>query len=145
MAGHNKAIGGGGFHHVAIKVANFDESVAFYTRAMGFVERTRWGEGNGRAIMLDCGDGNFFEIFAGAAPASGEKPAGPPASGSLVHVALRSDDVDGAIARARAGGAEVTMEPKDVAVPSQPPMTVRIAFCRAPGGEVIEFFKHLDG
>ena len=23
MAGHNKAIGGGGFHHVAIKVANF--------------------------------------------------------------------------------------------------------------------------
>ena len=139
MDGHNEAIGGGGFHHVAIKVANFDKSVEFYTRAMGFTEHARWGEGDARAILLDCGDGNFFEIFAGG-------PAEAPASnaGPLLHVALRSDDVDGAIARARAGGAEITMEPKDVTIPSNPPMPVRIAFCRAPGGEVIEFFCHLD-
>jgi len=144
MAGHNKAIGGGGFHHVAIKVAHFEKSVAFYTRAMGFVERARWGEGESSAILLDCGDGNFFEVFAGASAPAGDKPDAPPASGQIMHVALRSEDVDGAIAAARAGGAEVTMEPKDVAIPSNPPMTVRIAFCRAPGGEVIEFFKHLD-
>ena len=142
MAGHNKAIGGGGFHHVAIKVANFDESVTFYTRAMGFTEFARWGKGDGRAILLDCGDGNFFEVFAGGKPApTGAKAGG---DGPIVHVALRSDDVDGAIARARAGGAEITMEPKDVTIPSDPPKPVRIAFCRAPGGEVIEFFKHLE-
>jgi catechol 2,3-dioxygenase-like lactoylglutathione lyase family enzyme len=142
MAGHNKAIGGGGFHHVAIKVANFDESVTFYTRAMGFTESVRWGEGDRRAILLDCGDGNFFELFAGGQAVKADAQAG--ASGPLVHVALRSDDVDGAIARARAGGAEITMEPKDVTIPSNPPTPVRIAFCKAPGGEVIEFFKHLD-
>jgi glyoxylase I family protein len=144
MAGKNRAIGGGGFHHVAIKVADFDKAVAFYTGAMGFVERARWGEGEKSAILLDCGDGNFFELFAGASPAGADKPDGPAPSGEIMHVALRSEDVDGAIAAARAGGAEITMEPKDVAIPSSPPMNVRIAFCRTPTGEVIEFFKHLD-
>ena len=143
MAGNNKAIGGGGFHHVAIKVANFDESVMFYTRALGFTEAVRWGKGDNRAILLDCGDGNFFELFAGGQPAPADAKAG--GAGPIIHVALRSDDVDGAVARARAGGAEITMEPKDVTIPSNPPTLVRIAFCRAPGGEVIEFFKHLDG
>jgi catechol 2,3-dioxygenase-like lactoylglutathione lyase family enzyme len=142
MAGHNKAIGGGGFHHVAIKVANFDESVTFYTRVLGFTEFIRWGEGDNRAILLDCGDGNFFELFAGGQPAPADTKAG--GAGPIIHVALRSDDVDGAVARARAGGAEITLEPKDVTIPSNPPTPVRIAFCRAPGGEVIEFFKHLD-
>ena len=142
MAGHNKAIGGGGFHHVAIKVANFDESVMFYTRALGFTEAIRWGKGDNRAILLDCGDGNFFELFAGGQPAPADTKAG--GAGPIIHVALRSDDVDGAVARARAGGAEITLEPKDVTIPSNPPTPVRIAFCRAPGGEVIEFFKHLD-
>ena len=142
MAGQNETIGGGGFHHVAIKTADFEKTVAFYTQALGFVERVRWGEGDGRAIMLDCGDGNYFEIFAGGKVAEGEK--GKPAAGDLVHVALRSEDVDGAIAAAKAGGATITVEPKDVAIPSTPPMNVRIAFCKAPGGETIEFFKHLD-
>ncbi len=140
MVGHNAAIGGGGFHHVAIRVANFEKSVEFYTQALGFTEHARWGEGDKRAILMDCGDGNFFEMFAGAPADASASDAGP-----FIHVALRSDDVDGAIARARAGGAEVTIEPKDVTIPSDPPMPVRIAFCRAPGGEVIEFFKHLDG
>jgi catechol 2,3-dioxygenase-like lactoylglutathione lyase family enzyme len=143
MAGNNKAIGGGGFHHVAIKVANFDESVMFYTRVLGFTEFIRWGEGDNRAILLDCGDGNFFEVFAGGQPVPADAKVG--GAGPIIHVALRSDDVDGAVARARAGGAEITLEPKDVTIPSNPPTPVRIAFCRAPGGEVIEFFKHLDG
>ena len=136
MTGHNKAIGGGGFHHVAIKVADFDKSVRFYTDGLGFVERARWGEGDGRAVLLDTGDGNYFEIFAGGSPASGE------GDGPILHVALRSDDVDGAIARARAAGAEVTMEPTDVDIPARTVLPVRIAFCRAPGGETVEFFHH---
>jgi len=142
MAGHNKAIGGGGFHHVAIKVANFDESVMFYTRALGFTEAVRWGKGDNRAILLDCGDGNFFEVFAGGQATPADAKSG--GAGPIIHVALRSDDVDGAIARARAGGAEITLEPTDVTIKSDPPTPVRIAFCRAPGGEVIEFFMHLD-
>ena len=139
MSGHNEAIGGGGFHHVAIKVADFDATERFYTEGLGFTVATRWGEGDGRAVLLDTGDGNYFEIFAGGQPAT-DAPARP-----IQHVALRSSDVDGAIARARSAGAEVTMEPRDIDIPSDPPTPVRIAFIRAPGGEVIEFFCHRRG
>ena len=48
MAGRNAAIGGGGFHHVAIKVADFDGTVEFYTQALGFTVHARWGEGDNR-------------------------------------------------------------------------------------------------
>ena len=121
---------GGGFHHVAIRVRDFDGAVRFYRDALGFTEKLAWGEGYGRAILLDMGDGACLEIFAG-----GDGDA------AILHFSLRSDDVDADVARAAAAGAEVTMEPKDVDIPTKPaPTPVRIAFCRAPTGEVIEFF-----
>ena len=138
MTGHNEAIAGGGFHHVSMKVADFDETVRFYTEGLGFVPATCWGDGDARAVLLDTGDGNYFEIFAGG------RPAAEASRGAIQHVALRTDDVDRAIARARDAGAEVTLEPRDVDIPSDPPTPVRIAFCKAPGGEVIEFFCHRD-
>ena len=39
----------------------------------------------------------------------------------------------------------VVDEPRDIDIPSDPPTPVRIAFIRAPGGEVIEFFCHRRG
>ena len=129
--GNNGKIGGGGFHHVAIRVFDFEASVRFYTEVLGFAERVRWGEGNGRGILLDTGDGNYLEIFAGGAP--GAKP-----EGAFLHVALRSDDVDAAIEVARAAGMEVTLEPKDVSLGEVP---ARIAFFKGPDGEIIELFQ----
>ncbi|MXX14727.1 MAG: VOC family protein, partial [Gemmatimonadetes bacterium] len=41
----NKTIGGGGFHHVAIRAHDFEASVKFYTEAMGFQKKISWGEG----------------------------------------------------------------------------------------------------
>ena len=132
MAGTGEAIGG--FHHVAIKVADFDAAVRFYTEALGLTEALRWGEGDKRAVMLDAGDGACVEIFAGgSADAQG--------GGPILHFALRTDDVDAAVERARAAGAEITLEPKDVDIPSDPVLPVRIAFFRAPGGEVVELFQ----
>ncbi len=133
--GNNKTIGGGGFHHVAIKVSDFDTSVRFYIDAFGFVEKIRWGEGDKRGILLDTGDGNYLEIFAGA-------PAGPRPDGPIFHFALRTDDCDAAVERARHAGATVTMEPRDLDIPSTPPTHVRIAFVTAPDGAVIEFFEN---
>jgi glyoxylase I family protein len=134
--GSNQTIGGGGFHHVAIRAHDFDASVRFYTQALGFVETIRWGEGSKRAIMLDAGDGNYLEIFANAAP-------GPKPEGAILHFALRTTDADAAIERARAAGAEVTVEPKDLTLQSTPgPTPIRIAFCKGPDGEIIEFFQN---
>ncbi|HMB95139.1 MAG TPA: hypothetical protein VKK61_03790, partial [Tepidisphaeraceae bacterium] len=53
-----------GFHHAAIKARDFDASVGFYI-ALGMKEKIRWGDGASRGIMLDSGDGNYIEIFAG--------------------------------------------------------------------------------
>lgn len=136
MEGKNKTIGGGGFHHVAIKVADFDATVRFYTEALGFTEKISWGEGDKRAVMLDTGDGNYLEIFAGG-------PKTPPPDGPILHFALRTRDCDAALNRARAAGAVVTMESKSIDMQSRPHRTpVRIAFCKGPGGEVIEFFQN---
>lgn len=125
-----------GLHHVAMRVADFDGVVAFYTEALGLTEAVRWGEGDSRAVLLDAGDAHYVEIFAGGSAPAAPGESAPP----LLHVALASDDVDAAIERARAAGAEVTMEPKDVDIPSDPVLPVCIAFCRGPAGEVIEFF-----
>jgi glyoxylase I family protein len=136
MPGKNRTIGGGGFHHVAIRAHDFDASVHFYTEALGFVEKIRWGEGPKRAIMLDAGDGNYLEIFANAAP-------GPKPEGAILHFALRTTNTDAAIERARAAGAEVTVEPKDVHLQCTPgPTSIRLAFCKGPDGEIIEFFQN---
>lgn len=136
MYGKNATIGGGGFHHVAIRARDFDATVRFYTEALGFKEKISWGEGPKRATMLDAGDGNYLEVFAGGSD-------GPKPEGAILHFALRTDDCDAALARARAAGAQVTMEPKGVDIPSTPTMTpVRIAFCKGPDGEIIEFFQN---
>ncbi len=136
MAGTNQVIGGGGFHHVAIRVGDFEGAVRFYTEALGFTEKIRWGEGDKRAIMLDTGDGNYLEIFAG-----GSAEAAP--EGQILHLAFRTDDTDAATQQAVAGGAKVTVDPKDVQIPSTPgPTPVRISFVQAPDGTVIEFFQN---
>ena len=135
MTGQNLKIGGGGFHHIALKAANFEKSVKFYTEGLGFLISMSWGEGNGRAVMLDTGDGNFLELFAGGTP--GEKP-----EGSLLHMAFRTDNCDMALNQAIAAGAVVTKEPFDVDIKSDPVTPVRIAFCKGFDGEVIEFFQY---
>lgn len=95
-----------------------------------------WGEGDGRAVMLDTGDGNYLEIFAGG-------PAAVPAEGVMIHFALRTENCDAALARAVEAGAVVTMASKDINIESRPgPTPVRIAFCKTSDGVVIEFFQN---
>lgn len=125
-----------GIHHVAIRVPDFDAAATFYTEALGLEQVLEWGEGAKRSALFDSGRGNYVEIFAGGADA--EKP-----DGHWLHLAFRTDDCDAAMERARAAGAEVTMEPRDVPIQSRPQATTfRIAFCKGPAGETIEFFQN---
>jgi len=130
MAGTNKKLVGGGFHHVFMKVKDLNKSLEFY-KGLGFVEKTSWGEGAGKMALLDTGDGNYFELGQGE-----------PDQGVSLHVALRTDDCNKAIEVARSLGAKVTMEPKSLDLPSNPPIPVRIAFFSGPDGEVIELFQN---
>lgn len=143
--GRNDAIGGGGFHHIAMKTADYDRAYAFYTDGLGFRDACSWGEdarpsggADSRAAMLDTGDGNYIELFAGGAGV----PDGEPPAGTILHAALRTSDCDSAVARAVAAGAEVTMPPTDIEMAVEEPFTIRIAFVRGPSGETIEFFQN---
>ena len=122
-----------GIHHIAIRVTDFDRSFAFYTEVLGMKPVITWGEGNSRAVMLDTGDGNCIEMFAG-----GEKAP----EGSWCHLALRSDDCDKDFAAAVAAGATVKSEPNSITINGKPePLPIRIAFVYGYDGEIIEFFQ----
>ncbi len=139
MQSRNRVVSGCGFHHVAVRVHDFDAATRFY-KALGMTETLAWGKDDHRAAMLDTGDGNYMEIFAGGLP--GEKsPSGEGAA--LIHVALRAKDVDATTQAAQAAGAVVTHPPKDVTIDGVDgrKVNVRIAFVQAPGGEVVEFFN----
>jgi len=138
MESKNTVIPGCGYHHVAIRASDFEGTLRFYTEGLGFRVAVRWGQGDGRAALLDTGDGNYMEVFAGGKRAPGE----PAPEGAILHYALRTTNCDAAIERARAAGAIVTMEPKTLDLDSQPKISIRIAFCKGPDGELIEFFQN---
>lgn len=127
-----------GFHHLAVKAHDFDASLKFYTEGLGMKVAITWGEGDKRAAMLDAGNGNFIELFAGG-------PAEPRPEGVLLHFALRTDDCDGMFARGIAAGGQEHIAPKDFTIDGKPePKHVRIAFVKGLDGELIEFFQSTE-
>ena len=122
-------------HHIALKAYgcdSYDETVRFYRDILGLPIVREWGSGEGRGIMLSTG-GGLLEIFA-SAPNRVEE-------GVLRHMALAVESTDDCIAAVRDAGYRVTVEPKDIVIPSEPPYPARIAFCVGPLGEEIEFFE----
>lgn len=121
-----------GLHHVALNVADIDRSVDFYNRAFGMSIVRRWGD-DPRAAMLDMGDGAILEMF--------EKPEAAGQQGALIHIALRTEDVDAAYEHALAEGAGEQTTPRDVDVQAEEPYPIRIAFVKGPDGEPVELFS----
>ena len=129
----NEIIKGMGFHHVALKATNFEESFKFFTEGLGMKFYTQWGEGDGRIAMLDLGDGGILELFAGGAEG---------ANTNYIHFAMKVDDVDAAYATALAAGAKPKSEPKVVPLASAPvKLTLNCGFVYGPSGEELEFFR----
>lgn len=131
----NEIVKGCGFHHVAVRTSCWEESLKFWCDGMGFHLALEWGEAPERACLLDTGDGNYLELFE--RPPLEELEAESP----ILHFCFRTDDVDAATERARAAGAEVTVEPKEPAVFSERGHAVRLSFVKGPGGELCEFFQ----
>jgi len=145
--GHNETIFGGGYHHVAIKAIDYDLTLKFYIEGLGFKRTYGWGIDDraaggkdSRAALLDSGDGNYLEVFAGG---TGTNWAEVP-EGVFMHIAFRTTNIHGAIERARAAGATITIEPKSVVPPhaDEPKQTLQVAFFRGPSGEIVEFFQN---
>lgn len=149
-----------GFDHFALRAYNVDATVRFYTDGLGFRRVYEWQAPGlvGRCVFLDAGDGRLLELFDGASnvPGAVVTPLGdlPRPSdeergsrAAVVHVALRSDDVDGAYARALDHGARAVMPPTDLAqhgLEGYPDAVIRIAFVYGLDGEVVEFIQRED-
>ncbi len=82
------AIGKKGFHHLAVKVRDYEKSLEFYIKGLGLEVKYQWGE-----------------------------------------------------VGKRAANAKITDEPFDFDIQSDPIYPVRIAFCKGPDQEIIEFFQ----
>ncbi len=132
----NSVIPGMGFHHIALKAADFEKSDAFY-RALGMKFLLTWGEGEKKIAMYDLGDGGRLELFAGGGDAF-------PVSGKFIHFAFSVEDVDAAFETAVKAGGTPIKEPATVPLQSKPYLTaIRVAFVGGPDGEQLEFFKEV--
>ncbi len=125
-----------GVHHIALltSVEKFDKTVALYKETLGLEVVRSWGEGNAKGIMISCGDNTVLEIM------SKEETAKEP-DGVFAHIAFEVDEVDALVETVRNAGYEVTMEPTDVTIKSEPPYPIRVAFFRGEMNEHVEFFK----
>jgi glyoxylase I family protein len=119
-----------------MRVKDFEQSIAFYRDVLEFDVARSWGEPGSRATMLAMEDGGCLEIFEGATAGGDEHESMP-----VLHFAIRVDDCDSLLERVRDAGAEITVEPKDVDIPSTPVYPVRLAFFKGPDGEIVELFE----
>ena len=123
-----------GTHHIALKadtIERYEETVRFYHELLGMPFIRQWNQGERIGCMLDTGN-SIMELSAG-----GDDNR---TSGSIRHFALTTNDVDAVVEIVRKAGYAITMEPKDAALPTEPPFPIRIAFYVGPCGEEVEFF-----
>lgn len=105
----------------------FEKTKQFYGEVLGLPVARSWKGG----IMYDTGAG-LMEIF--------DTEETPLETGTIRHFAFAVEDTDACVEAVRAAGYEVFVEPKDIEIASEIPFPARIAFCRGPVGEEIEFF-----
>jgi catechol 2,3-dioxygenase-like lactoylglutathione lyase family enzyme len=86
-------------NHVGIYARDFDESMRFYTKTMGFREAFTLKDKDGKPTLayLQLNRDTFLEL----APATAERPAG------LSHVGFWPEDLNAAVAALRQRGVKV--------------------------------------
>jgi glyoxylase I family protein len=134
----NLILGGGGLHHICIKTRDWDATMRFYKDTLGCTDKITWREAPQRAVMMDAGDGNYVEVFEDLAYTGAT-------NGALYHFAFRTSRLDEVAKRVREAGFKITVEPRDVTIPTTNgagPVPVRIFFCEGPNGESVEFLQN---
>lgn len=119
-----------GIHHVSLKCssdAEYKEEIKFYGEILGLSIIREWEKG----IMFDTGNG-LIEIFNDG---NDHLP-----KGTIRHFAFSTNDVDACVKAVANAGYEVFVNPKDIVIKTTPAFPARVAFCKGPLGEEIEFF-----
>lgn len=121
------------FLHTMIRVGDLEKSIAFYTEALGMELLRKQDYPGGKFTLAFVGYGDeasnaVLELTHNWDTSSYELGNG------FGHIAIGTDDIEGACARVREYGGEVTREPG----PMKHGSTV-IAFVKDPDGYSIEF------
>jgi len=121
-------------NHVGIAVSDFQGSLDFYTKVMGFKVAYAMPSPDGKptTTFLQINKDTFIEM----APATANLPAG------LTHIGLMADDAKAAIARLREGGATVPDARSGGATGSiltnvQDPNKIRLEIVEQPAGSMM--------
>lgn len=140
-----------GLAHVAIQARNYKDTLAFYTKVLGFKVGHSWSLPSfhiTEACMLISPDQRTcIEVFDPKAviPAEGEPATSPEEvrHGALLHFAFYVHDVEDIYQRALAHGAKAYVEPHWISL-GEPALRVRNALVHSPNGEVIEFLEEVN-
>jgi catechol 2,3-dioxygenase-like lactoylglutathione lyase family enzyme len=130
-------------HHVALRVADMDRAVRFYREAFGARQVTLpfliegafaemiWGPKGSRVkgCMLGFDEGvvELFEFLSEPEPTGRLEQR----EATLMHFALKVDDVHDAVAKVRGAGG-------DALFPVTPWGDIEFVYCKDPDGNVIE-------
>ena len=127
--------------HVALRVADYDETVAWYTEKLGFRVVTEWSQGDAglRLAYLEL-KGFRLEILAGGTPEplDIESVQDSFKRQGYAHFCLKVDDMDAAVAELARRDVELFTTPSDL-----PPSGNRLAFIRDNSGNVLELAQEL--
>jgi len=104
--------------YINITVNDVDESIAFYSDALGFSVRNDVASGEYRWVTIGSDTQPGVELVlsvphAGRSQADGDALQELLTKGVLPMLVFRSDDIDATFETARASGAEVLQEPMD--------------------------------
>ena len=122
-----------GIGHIALKVYDFEASLAFYRDRLGFPEMLRINKDDGSLwlVYLRVTDEQFIEIFPGA-----ENARSPGWNGNAItHVCLTVDDLDAVVDQVERAGIKLLIEKKTAADGN------RQAWIEDPDGNRIEFMQ----
>jgi len=97
-----------GITHAAVRVADIDRSIEFYSGILGFPVQFSLTRESGEPwlVYLKVAEGQFIELFPGA-----EGPHEAPKGSGLVHICLQVDDIQTAYRELTAKGLVAHKEP----------------------------------
>jgi quinol monooxygenase YgiN/predicted enzyme related to lactoylglutathione lyase len=129
--------------HVALRVADYDESVLWYQQVLGATVRRQWTLAPFPGVRFAYLDFHGFtlEIVGDGSPAPGPRPRDVPAhlgTAGLLHLCLQVDGVTATVERLRAHGVDVLADPFDV-----PEIDRRLALVVDNSGNILELSEPL--
>ena len=117
-------------HHVALRChddGEYEKAKEFYLNVLGLTIKREWAGG----CHIDAGNA-LIEIF--------KKGAEEKEKGFIIHYAFGVDDITAVVEAVEKAGYKVFDGPRDVVLPTEPPLPITVDFFNGPLGEEIELF-----